>query len=313
MALQPCEDCGFPFSERASACPKCAGPRNPIVLQNARPPEAQHPPREVTKQPDPSHSPHESQSSFADTGTSHQMEQGPAGSGGVSQTRVDRHADFPEAATMSGGQDREGQGASIRQHPSRVGAKENVHQPPEGQPAATDAPTAIAEEETPRHPWRRYWAKMTDVILFSIVFIFVGAAFFPGLFETEGMDFLLGILVLAAFAVWDSVILWAFETSPGRKLMKAELFSTDQTPLTLERLLARNGRVYLNGLGVGFPLVSLFTLANGHKKVSQGKLTSWDRSARTNYRYGELEAWSWILLILFFGAWFAITTWAAGL
>ena len=317
MGLSACEDCGFPFSERASACPKCAGPRIPVHstssqstasatddrmgLSNGDGEASQtgDASRPRTSEGNRAQSSEESLSPTVGVSAASEQSEG-SGSGALGSESLRGSDTSPNAETAV---------KILGLTPPAAGEVEATVFPPGVGPGGKtgsvealspgyDLDTSSASlPETPPHPWRRYWAKMTDTSVFVVLFIVVGTAFFPQLWADENPAAVISVLVMALFVVWDAILLWAFHTTPGRWLAGARLFSEVDKELRLPRLLKRNALLYVKGLALGISIFALFTAANGYSKVSKGRAVSWDIATNTNYSFLRLSLIRWCFLV----------------
>ena len=58
----------------------------------------------------------------------------------------------------------------------------------------------------------------------------------------------------------------------------------------MDQALARSLRVWFFGVGVGLPLISLFTMARAHGRLRRGGVTSWDEKGNLVVSYNPLGA-----------------------
>ena len=150
------------------------------------------------------------------------------------------------------------------------------------------------------HPWRRYFARSFDLYLFFIVFFFFLGVTFPRLFENTGRvsESLFGIFGTAAYALFDGFWTNIFGNSPGKRLYGIRLVRTNGGGLDLGTSLRRSFTVYLKGLGLGIPLVSLITLIVAYNTLTSNGQTSWDRDLQCTVVHSELSALRWTLIVV---------------
>lgn len=153
------------------------------------------------------------------------------------------------------------------------------------------------------YPWRRYFDRHFDYLFFGI-FIFVVLAFlFPGLFADKQSEQALGLLLLIIYIPLDALQLMFAKRSLGKALYGVYLRPPQE--FTGSIALKRAVFVWWRGMGIGFPLVSLFTLLKAHKRLKQTGTTSWDQDLHISVAYGQLGALRWIGIII---AWIAVLT-----
>ncbi len=67
-----------------------------------------------------------------------------------------------------------------------------------------------------------------------------------------------------------------FGTTFGKALYSIEVRSKNATPISFGTAFSRSFGAYLRGLGLGFPLISLFTIYFGYRTLKEKGTTSWD-------------------------------------
>ncbi len=139
------------------------------------------------------------------------------------------------------------------------------------------------------HPWRRYAARMADLIILGAVTWFlvgivfyvvapeVADRFFTGIGEYPLMEAMLNILLVIPIA---AVLIATLGLSPGKWIFGVRV-SKDGRPIGLLAAFKREFSVWVFGWGLGFPFVSLFTLIRSFTKLKVDGETRWD--ARGGY------------------------------
>lgn len=126
-------------------------------------------------------------------------------------------------------------------------------------------------------PWVRYWARMFDLCLFGLPAGFLLVFLAPQVFSQKGTDSLLWILLLFAWIPIESLLLSAFGSTPGKWLFRIKLLYREGSEIPYSVALSRSSKVWWRGLGIGFPLISLITLAVAYRRLTRNSVTSWDR------------------------------------
>ncbi|MBL6691807.1 MAG: RDD family protein [Pseudomonadales bacterium] len=125
-------------------------------------------------------------------------------------------------------------------------------------------------------PWVRYWARMFDIYIFSlIVGVFLGLTY-PEALETSN-DLLLGVVFMFVWVFVESILLTVAGTTPGKALLKVKLIKPDGNEIRFNEALSRSFRVWWRGMGVGIPLVALFTMTNAYNNLKINGVSSWDK------------------------------------
>lgn len=140
----------------------------------------------------------------------------------------------------------------------------------------------------PPTPWRRYGARMLDTSLNgSIILLLLGVAFYaiaPAsadefflFFEADGAR-VVDVVLTAIFASFLSgSLIGVSGFTLGKWIFGVKVTRLDGTKLGIGAGLSRDFTVLLKGLGLGIPVVALFTLWFSHKRLSENKSTSWDQ------------------------------------
>lgn len=148
-------------------------------------------------------------------------------------------------------------------------------------------------------PWRRYFARMFDLYLFSIVFFVLLGIAVPQLFASsdKGLDALYGIFAAAAYAIFEGFSLNVFGSSLGKKLYGIRLHGPDVGSLPLSLSFKRSFAVWARGLGVGIPIATLFTLIFAYQTLKKDGQTSWDRDFQCTVSHQELSGFRWFSIV----------------
>lgn len=132
-------------------------------------------------------------------------------------------------------------------------------------------------------PWRRWCARLFDLwwesIALGIVVGLVGGLVAPGFLrwiDTPGGGKLLGLALLPLALLLDAALMATLGNTPGKALLGLRVGLVDGRPLTFVQLFWRNVGVWAAGLGLGLPLVTLFTMARQHRRLKAGEGASYD-------------------------------------
>jgi len=123
-------------------------------------------------------------------------------------------------------------------------------------------------------PWVRYWARYLDVSIFSFVFGVFAAIF--GWAILEMTDIVLVLLILFLWIFVESILLSTWGITPGKWLLRITIKDKHRKKLTFSNALNRSFMVWFKGLGLGIPIISLFTLIFSYNRLTNRGITSWD-------------------------------------
>ena len=178
--------------------------------------------------------------------------------------------------------------------------------------------TAAPVPADPR-PWPRYFARMIDVLLFGMVGMLVlgivlalatdmseasmlaATAGLGGMLLSNVLMFLLALLPIAC--------LIAFAQTPGKWLFGIRVRNADGSRMRLWTSLKREAWVVVRGIGLGLPLVTLFTQISSFTDLKEEGITAWDRKLGCQVQHAP-ATWFWWVRATFGGALvLAVTVW----
>jgi uncharacterized RDD family membrane protein YckC len=156
------------------------------------------------------------------------------------------------------------------------------------------------EEVRTLSPWRRFFARYLDQLIFLAVFFPVYRYLADYVFfedwalalEAAGVGIALYILLETAATV-------LFGGTPGKWMLSISVISADgQKPKRVQRL-RRNLMAVLFGFGLYILPVSIVTMLLQERRISKkesGGLTTWDRACGTVVQYGDMKAYRFLVL-----------------
>jgi uncharacterized RDD family membrane protein YckC len=165
--------------------------------------------------------------------------------------------------------------------------------------------TASAEEETrksaPPNPWRRFFARHFDQLVFFLIFYPVYRYFADYVFFEDWLFTLEAVGIgIALYVLLESAVLFLLGGTPGKWMLSIRLTDSDgQRPKRLQ-LVKRNLMLAVFGLALDVPPFSLIAMALQYRKVykpgSDG-LTAWDRACGTAVSYEPVKRLRLLLLL----------------
>jgi uncharacterized RDD family membrane protein YckC len=134
-------------------------------------------------------------------------------------------------------------------------------------------------------PWPRFWSRLLDLKIWALPLGYGVGVLFPtqtlGLLANDEQGYLFGFLLMPLIMVVDAFCLALLGNTLGRAIVGIRVETIRHERLSVSTALNRNGQVYLKGLGLNIPIVSLFTLNSSFRKVNTGEQTSWDKDLYT--------------------------------
>jgi uncharacterized RDD family membrane protein YckC len=141
-------------------------------------------------------------------------------------------------------------------------------------------------------PWVRFWARGLDNSLLVLAAVLV--------FSTLGPFNLMSFAALCIGALFAYPFqLWIFGTTIGKAIFGISVETPEGMRPSYAQASARELGVYLKGLALGVPLVSLFTLIASYKRLTSDGTTSWDRAGGLVVRHQRVGVLRW-------GAWLVV-------
>ena len=174
-----------------------------------------------------------------------------------------------------------------------------VFKQPEYQGGETTTMDAEVEEVTQVRPWVRFFARMTDYYIFSMLFSLLITFLFPGFMEsmsqglteqstleeaTTDYNAILFVIIVRIIVTFLWVFVEAFTisrygTTFGKNLLGTRVLNKDGELLPYDKALKRSYSVWLKGVGAGFVLISWITMLFGYQALKREGVNSWDEEA----------------------------------
>jgi hypothetical protein len=142
-------------------------------------------------------------------------------------------------------------------------------------------------------PWVRYLARTLDYFLFCVILGGI-VAFIPAFAKMN--DNVAGLLLLFLYNFFEPVMLSVIGTTPFKALLGVRVRNQDGSKLSYLRGLKRMFMVWMRGVGLGIPLVGLFTCINSYKTLNRNGITSWDADGNFLVTHQSPVWWRWLLL-----------------
>lgn len=95
-------------------------------------------------------------------------------------------------------------------------------------------------------------------------------------------------------AMLPIAVLLAFAQTPGKWLLGIRVRNADGTRLSFLKALQREAWVLVRGLGLGLPVVTLFTLVMSHGDLKNEGTTCWDRRFGCRVEHAPRTPFWWV-------------------
>ena len=166
---------------------------------------------------------------------------------------------------------------------------------------------AGAWSDTEPHPWRRFIARRLDTVLVgfgTLLLIGVGAEAFAA-DAAAGSERVTGLLLGLLFeplAIPGNALLIGLTGSSIGKFAFGVRVLRDGAPMGVWRALRRELAVWLRGLGLGIPIITLITLVVSMNRLQANRIASWDKAQNLTVLHRPESAAStvvmWIIALL---------------
>lgn len=137
-------------------------------------------------------------------------------------------------------------------------------------------------------PWLRYFARMADVAIFSVLVGLTLGVFYPG--DLDISEHLLGLATVAVFPLFEAAALCQFGRTPAKWMLSMRVERHDRRQLTYSEALVRSYDVWFRGVGVGVPLFALIGMLCNYNNLVHHGGTLWDKARGTTVVHYRLRS-----------------------
>lgn len=160
------------------------------------------------------------------------------------------------------------------------------------------------------HPWRRFWARTVDIGTSGVILLVLVAVFV----SSVAPDLAARLTALAAhpaaggiavYLVWipaESLMLAFWGATPAKWLFGIKVTGMDSGRLSIGASFQRASMVFVQGAGLGIPIVALFTQLFAYRRLTKTGQTLWDRGAGTivqHKKWGIFRAMACTAAVIF--------------
>jgi uncharacterized RDD family membrane protein YckC len=146
------------------------------------------------------------------------------------------------------------------------------------------------------HPWRRYFARSIDTMIgafamsaaLGAIWVSIdqnGLDTFLRSLHVPGVQLLGNILVLALATIPNALLIGLTGGSVGKWVFGITVADATGRPIGVIRAFSRELRIWLQGYGLGIPVVALITLIVSYRRLSDQGITAWDQDLSLGVRY----------------------------
>lgn len=150
-----------------------------------------------------------------------------------------------------------------------------------------------AVRDEPR-PLRRAGARLVDVIIYTLGVAAILTLLVPDLLprtpvEARQMNPLWNLAYLPVITLIEGVVLHLFGTTPGKALFSMRITTAEGGRLSLVQSFSRAVRVWVVGLGLGLPILSLLAPIFSYFRLTARGRTWWDESLDLRVESGPIS------------------------
>lgn len=160
----------------------------------------------------------------------------------------------------------------------------------------------LARSELDRpQPWLRFWARVLDYTWFTLGLGIVASILLPvsaviGIQKLAMMHVPVDALALLLYVPVEAWLLCRWGTTPGRALLRIRVRRLDNGLPDFRQALLRSFQVFIKGMGLGLPFISLFAMAWWRLRLKEKGVAAWDEANETRVEHGEPEVWRFLVL-----------------
>ena len=130
------------------------------------------------------------------------------------------------------------------------------------------------------HPFRHYFARTVDMLLFAMLTLFVQAAFFRARSDVFSMPHILALLLWIPL---EAACYTLFAATPGKLAFGIRVHHADGRKLSYSCAIERAFGVYRYGLGWGIPIWELWRGYKSYKQHNDGEELEWNHDCEITY------------------------------
>lgn len=129
-----------------------------------------------------------------------------------------------------------------------------------------------------RSPWRRYFARLLDIGIYTYFVVAFQALVFHANMATRSTlgNFLDTLIAFLIMMLVEPVLLSKLGTTPGKWLLGLRVTGVTGQPLSYLDALSRTVTVFWRGYGLNIPIYNFFRLWKGYKDCVAGELLDWE-------------------------------------
>lgn len=128
-------------------------------------------------------------------------------------------------------------------------------------------------------PWPRYFARSIDMFIGALAVVYVWNYINAGSYDAvfgNVSEYISGSVLYGIWLFVEALIISLTATTPGKWLFNIYVLDKYGNRLNYKTSLRRSFLVFYRGLGLGIPLITIFTLMKAYGNLTTNVFTSWD-------------------------------------
>lgn len=158
------------------------------------------------------------------------------------------------------------------------------------------------------NPWRRYFARIFDIYLYSLLLrTVILVVFHYNIVRSEGTSFVFTILAHILMIAIEPLLLSTIGTTPGKFIFGLVLRDSFGGKLDYSEGFARTINIFGSGMGLLIPIYSWIRMYKSFKACNDHEVLPWDREMKYSLKdtkairgFGYIAAWGVVLAITLF-------------
>ena len=144
-------------------------------------------------------------------------------------------------------------------------------------------------------PFRRYLARKLDMLIATYLYFQITGVIFDGSMASLSTYLL---WVIPPWAIIEGLCLHYWGFTPGKWILRIEVTDQWGRRLGLQQSMRRGIDVAVRGMGLGIPVLHMFTQIHALLRLGSTGVTVWDETSRVVVRHPPLEIWRWLALLV---------------
>ena len=146
------------------------------------------------------------------------------------------------------------------------------------------------EETVLKHPWIRYFARMLDLRMYGILWVFLQRILLRWHISNGlGQNLVDIVAAIALMLLFEPLFLHILGTTPGKWVFGLSFRTQDEEKLGYSQAFLRTLEVWRGGMGFRIPIYNLVRLYKSYSQCKRGEPMLWDEGL--DYRIRDTKGW----------------------